>query len=430
MTNFRTLLQHHTALRLRRDRGAATLLVVMVLFFIVSMVAAYTSRNLIFEQKTSANQLRSTLAFEAADAGLQWAIGLLNSGRIDTDCEPTSSVSSTTFRQRYLTVNGETGAVTPANTLMPSCVFDGSNWTCSCPIAGLSTLTPPTSNGIYPAFRVRFQTYVPSATSSTVTGIVKIEVNGCTRYADSCLNFPAVGEDNEGRARVSALVMLKGGVTTSPAAALTARGSVNLGGAALNVINNSASTGITIQAGGPIDTTNMVLVSAPGTPPAGSIVQNDASLSALDAARMFSNTFGMNKSTFHFQPGAVQLACPCTAAMLRSAIMSNPGRVLWLEGALDVDSSGDIGSPSEPVAVIVTGDVQFTGAANIYGLVYTQAASWNSAGSAQLQGAMVAEGNVVGNMVGSLAYDPDILTKVRYQTGSFVIVPASWRDIE
>ncbi|MBK7062382.1 MAG: hypothetical protein IPH51_18705 [Rubrivivax sp.] len=34
----------------------------MVLFFIMSLVAAYTSRNLIFEQRTSANQLRSTQA--------------------------------------------------------------------------------------------------------------------------------------------------------------------------------------------------------------------------------------------------------------------------------------------------------------------------------------------------------------------------------
>ena len=56
--------------RRNRERGAATLVVVMVLFFIISMVAAYTSRNLIFEQRTSANQYRSTQAQEAAEAGL------------------------------------------------------------------------------------------------------------------------------------------------------------------------------------------------------------------------------------------------------------------------------------------------------------------------------------------------------------------------
>ena len=60
----------------RAQRGAATLIVVMLLFFIVSLVAAYAGRNLIFEQKTSANQYRATQAFEAADAGLEWALAV------------------------------------------------------------------------------------------------------------------------------------------------------------------------------------------------------------------------------------------------------------------------------------------------------------------------------------------------------------------
>ena len=37
----------------RPSRGAAALVTVMLLFFLISMVAAYASRNLIFEQKTS-----------------------------------------------------------------------------------------------------------------------------------------------------------------------------------------------------------------------------------------------------------------------------------------------------------------------------------------------------------------------------------------
>ena len=44
-------------------RGAASLIVVLLLFLVLSLTAAYTSRNLIFEQKTSANQARATMAF-------------------------------------------------------------------------------------------------------------------------------------------------------------------------------------------------------------------------------------------------------------------------------------------------------------------------------------------------------------------------------
>ena len=65
----------------RHAHGAAALIVVMMLFFVISMVAAYASRNLIFEQKTSANQYRATQAFEAAEAGLEWAAAMLNGAR-------------------------------------------------------------------------------------------------------------------------------------------------------------------------------------------------------------------------------------------------------------------------------------------------------------------------------------------------------------
>ena len=72
------------------QRGAAALIVVMLLFFIISLVAAYAGRNLIFEQRTSTNQYRATQAFEAAEAGLEWALAMLNGGRVDGRLHPAS----------------------------------------------------------------------------------------------------------------------------------------------------------------------------------------------------------------------------------------------------------------------------------------------------------------------------------------------------
>ena len=54
---------------LRGQSGAASLVVVLMLFFVIALVSAYTSRNLIFEQRTANNQYRSTQALEAAEAG-------------------------------------------------------------------------------------------------------------------------------------------------------------------------------------------------------------------------------------------------------------------------------------------------------------------------------------------------------------------------
>lgn len=426
----------HTAAGLHgrqvRQSGVASLIVVMVLFFIISMVAAYTSRNLIFEQRTSTNQYRSTQALEAADAGLQWALGLLNSGRIDPSCVASTNLADTSFRQRYMSINGSTGAITPqltslGATLMPSCVFDGSNWQCSCPVDGAPSVTTPSGSGVFPAFRVRFL-------AMARPGVVKIESNGCTRNADGCLNFPASGSDNEGRVTVTALVALKGGVSTIPAAPLTLKGTLNLGGAALSAVNSDAATaGITIQAGGAVVKAGLNLVTTPGTPSELSVVDSDTSLSSLSANRMFANVFGLWRDTYRDQPGAVLLDCGlggCSANTVRTTIAQNPGRVLWLQGDFSVDSAGDIGSAAEPVVIVASGGVTFTAAARMYGLLYTQAATWTTSGAAEVRGAVVAEGNVTGGSTATFVYDAPLLTQLRTRSGSFALVPGSWRDFQ
>ena len=420
----------------RGQRGVATLIVVMMLFLIISMVAAYTSRNLVFEQRTSANQYRSTQALEAADAGLQWALGMLNSGRIDAACAVSANVADSTFRQRYLDINGTTGNIVPLTivgppvaSLTPSCVFDGANWTCSCPSNSAPNVVAPGGTAVFPAFRIRF-TQV-----ATRPGVVQVESNGCTRYAENCLAFNVQGVDSEGRATVTAMVALKGGLTTVPAAALTIRGTMNLGGAMLLTAANAdvATAGITIQAGGVVNRSGLTLVSTPGTPADGSVFDIDTSISGLSVDRMFANVFGMWRNTYRDQPGAVVLPCGvggCSANLVRDAIALNPGRVLWLEGNFNVDSAGDIGSAAEPVAMVVNGTVSTTAAASLYGVLYVQAPTWASNGNMQVRGAVIAEGNMDGNSNATFVYDAAVLRLLRLRTGSFALIPGSWRDFQ
>ncbi len=73
-------------LLLTPGRGVAALTVVMVLFFVMALVAAYTNRNLVFEQRISANSYRATRALEAADAGVEWTLAMLNGGRATANC--------------------------------------------------------------------------------------------------------------------------------------------------------------------------------------------------------------------------------------------------------------------------------------------------------------------------------------------------------
>lgn len=417
-----------------RQRGAATLIVVMVLFFVVSLVAAYASRNLLFEQKTAANQYRSTAVLEAADAGLHWATSLLNSGRIDANCLPSANLTDTSFRERYLAID-DAGAITPLTlpapstvALNPSCVFDGTTWQCSCPSNAAPALAAPAGSDMFPAFRLRF------VAMPTRPGLVRVEVNACTRADDACLNFPATGAANEARVTVSAIVALKGGLASVPAAALTARGTVDLSLSTMTLANTDPRSGVTVNAGGAFTQGGSQLVTVAGSPPAGSISASDLALSGLTLVpsnTMFAKTFGLWPADYRAQPGTVVLPCggTCTAAQVRAAVAQYPGLVIWADGALDIDTGGDIGTVDQPVVIVATGGVQFTAAATVYGLIYTQAAPWTTAGnSSTVRGAVIAEANVDGNSAATLVYDATVLNRLRLKTGSFVVIPGSWRD--
>lgn len=419
------------------QRGVASLVVVAVLFFILALVAAYTNRSMIFEQRTSANQYRATQAFEAAEAGVDWALAMLNSGRIDDTCAATADVDEATFRDRYLDLAATTGRITPAGVLAPDgggtrwpgCVFDGTDWDCGCPEEGKNALTPPAgAAGVFPAFRVRFVN-----TAGARPGVVQLEVNGCTSsLLDECLDFPARGVGGEGRATLRVLVALRGGLAAPPLAAVTVQGNLDGGGGALGAFNgDTASGGVSIQAGGTI-TGSPRVGSAPGTPAEASKVDGDTGLSSLPSGeRLFINTFALSSTDYREQPGAVVLVCGggCDAGDVRSAAERHPGHVIWAPGNLDLDTGGDIGSPEQPVLIVATGDV--TVDVPLYGLLYGRGGTWSGAAGNQIRGALVSEGDFTHGADGAgfdVIYDPDVLQRLRWRTGSFVRVPGGWRD--
>ena len=423
------------------QRGAATLAVVMILFFVMSMVAAYSNRNLIFEQRTSANQLRSTRALEAAEAGVEWALTMLNTGRITDACVASTLASDTSFRQRYLDFDSS-GNINPKKRsdgiteLFSTCVYGGASWTCSCPVDSAPVVVAPAGPDIYPAFLVRFRKACGDSACflATQPGLVHIDVNGCTVATDDCLKMTAgFAATNESRATVHVSAALRNGLAAAPIAAVTTRTGLNFGAASLGVSNDEVSgSGTTILSGGPVVATGARVIGAPGTPAQKTIIESDAGLAALTADRMFANTFGMWRSTFREQPSAVVLTCApdCKAATLRAKILLNPGRVFWLNGDLDLDTAGDIGSLNEPVILNVTGQVTFSSAATIYGVVYSQAPVWTLSGAGSVVGAVVAEGSLNGTATTDIVYKKPVLTLLQTRNGSFVRVPGSWRDFE
>jgi hypothetical protein len=418
----------------------------MVLFFLMALVAGYTSRNLIFEQRTGLNQLRSTQAYEAAEAGLEWALAKLNSGRIGDDCqEAGATINNTTFRQRYLTINADTGIVSPRSAptvgvrLWPSCVADGAGgWTCNCPSDAAPLLALPAGTGVFPAFRVRFT----SDPDLTRAGLIRIESNGCTRLSDACLNHPASAAELEGQVNVSVIVALVPALPTPPGAALTVVGDIQPG-SALTVYNTDPElAGVTVHASGVFDIAGppaWTLRSLPGTPPAVSVFASDATLAALggQADSAFAAAFNSRPNTYRQQPAAIEFVCPlagCRQA-LADKVALNPDRVIWVRGDLTLESAGDIGSAPNPLdltvpgpaMIVVDGQVNFTApGVRIFGTVYSRGGAWSGPGL--IEGAVMVEGNLAATAAFTVAMNNTILKSLRLRSGSFVRAPGGWDD--
>jgi Tfp pilus assembly protein PilX len=431
-------------------RGAATLVVVMMLFFVVAMVAAYTSRNLIFEQKTSANQYRSTIAFEAAEAGAEWALAMLNGGVIGSNCT-TTAPPDTSFQQRYLTIDtslpggaapggvvtnrlrGNPLPVPPDNPLLapalwPACSVNGNAWggasSCKCPT---NTADAPTASN-RPAFRVWISR--PPAPSDPATsplpspapGRFRLQVNGCTSMPASdgdCLAVDPQPISGDAVASVNMTVALRSSIASMPAAAVTAQGSVSVApaGAEVRVVNTDpAVNGVTVHAGSAATLTGINAVGVAGTPGPLTWVTGDTRLAGYATlapgadpvidSRMFIAQFGSRLPTYRDQPGVRR--CPsaavatCTAATLQALLDANPNRVLWVEG--DVTLNDPLGSVDAPALVVVhNGTLTLGPNAHVIGLVYLVGVGppplqarlvAPSSSNARITGALVSGGNL------------------------------------
>lgn len=423
-----TIIPFFFTIDLRRQRGAGSLVVVAILLVVLSVAVMFGNKTILFEQKTSTNQYRSTLAFEAADAGLAWATAMLNkpeyiTAACTTDTTTVSS-ASVRFKDKYINVEATTGALSPKNSgaVVAACAYNlsGGAINCNCPAAGTApTAAAPTgSTGYTPGFAI-------ALTTNSVTGTVDLVSYGCSAVINSTTCSGDAG------AKVSVTLGQASGLSTPPASPLTARGNVSVGNAALGVINPDPNTnGVTINAGGDIDAPKARISTIPGTPPLSTLVGNDSSLRNLTDDGMFATYFGMSKDVYKNLPATTVLSCSsCTETELQNAYNSG-ARQIWIQGNLSMNANATIGSDTDPFVLVVDGTVEMRGDLQLYAVIYSTAITWDDTGggSALLRGAAISEGNFEGNGTPDYYYDPGVMRRIRNAASSFVAVPGSWRD--
>ncbi|MDB5816523.1 MAG: pilX, partial [Rhizobacter sp.] len=159
---------------LKHQRGVAALGIVLVMLTIMSLTMFYLNRGLLVEIKSTADHRRAAAAFEAAEAGLEWATALLDDPRLRNGlCEPDVG-AGLSFRDRLLPLSIQPwttpgpGAATAGSGAQPptgiskaaiqelpsiafvprlddrvGCRLDDDGLRCACPVAGQALTFEP-----------------------------------------------------------------------------------------------------------------------------------------------------------------------------------------------------------------------------------------------------------------------------------------------
>ena len=452
MTQLRPMVQR------RSQRGVAALAVSLILLFGITLVAFFTQRSMIFEQRSSANQYRATKAFEMADAGLEWAVARLNE-----DTLMSGSLFCTTeaakFSVRYLPFNNASTALITGfnvNTAgFPGCTIGSSGAaTCGCPANGNPSFTTTASLDAQPRFLIKLETV------TTDSYAVRIVSYGCTNAGTACGSSSGTPD---AVAVVSSIYKMKPAIATTPGAGLVA-GTSTVTGGNLNVINlDPTSNGITIDTGSTVTFGSGTNVTTqPGTPPRASVLDNDTALSALTQSdtsgdNFFKSFFGQTMAqyqadgrTWLITSGSCGSNARCTqcsganaCGTAVSAAYNDPTAarqfwsdtdVAWLTSNLPTIGTLGASGSGEPIVFATSANVELKGNITAYGLFYTATATantdWEYAGSgtAKVFGAFISRGNfdrASGTL--DLIYDANLFGEGGTR-GTMVRVPGTWRD--
>jgi hypothetical protein len=413
-----------------QQRGAAALAVTLLLFLVLALVLAFANRQLVFEQRTATNQVRAAEAFEAAQAGLNWGLSMLNSKeRINADCLPDSSSTARLWRELHLHYDTSTHLQHPTASLTAACLRDGNQWRCHCPDAGSASLSLTQNDK--PASGFVLHLVVASA-----PGQVHLTSKGCQTAGPACWNMNGDAPAGEAQAVQRLHLALVGGLRTPPAAPLTARGHITgqfLGAHHLD----AASGGVALHAGGSVQITAPQLSSVAGGSSSQAIAAMDADLAGLSPDALFSATWGMGAPRWAAQTSVQHLVCPGGSGghcggMVQDAIAQRGNRMLWVDGDVLIDAGSvplQLGSLEQPVLLVVRGQLTLRGAVQVIGALYANEFQWHQAGSnAWLRGAAWSAGAVVTEGSPQFLWDANVLSRLRWNTGSWAPLAGGWSD--
>ena len=424
------------SLRRRSERGAATLVVVMVLFLIMAMMAGFSNRNMVFEQRIASNYYRAGVALEIAEAGAEWTLGMLNGLHINQACLSDSAVTNR-FRDRYLNISASSREVTPAGAVAPvapvvaDCVrSETQGWVCACPTAAWAApaSAPVAAANMQPSFLVRFVSPWVNRPSN-----VRIESTGCTSSVAANCAATAVSSDMAlARTLVQVDAALVSALKVPPSTPLTVKGEITLGANGIGLHNSDPLSNGLLLLTSDIDVPGLLetrLDTLPGTPAQQALVFGDGTLGTASSEAMFKMFFGMAPTRYLNQPAMRQVSCAADCGPSLVAAYASGVRMAWINGPLNISTTTVLGSPTSPMLIVASGPVRIEAALQLTGLLYAQShVIWinNSVLPALLTGAMLVDGDLTIDGTVDIWYQTSVINELKNRMGSFVRVPGSW----
>ena len=329
--------------------------------------------------------------------------------------------------------NGEGGydvvwADVSDNRVYPACVNHEGVLSCICPTVAANALAiGGAADSLRSAFRIEFlrpgNAVRPGAMEFAARGCASVGDGGSACTSQTHTTLPTV----DGLSGALTTVGLVRALPIPPIAALTAGTAINSSAGRLVVPAGTPNTAVALQAG------------AINRNPAADSLEGPALvkpalliLSAAANEQWFRTMFGQDPATFQRQPAARNVPCAggCTSASLTNTVLGYPRNPIWVAGDLNLDTVGALGTATDPVMLIVAGQLTISAAAVITGFVHADRIVWTAgAAGASVRGAMVAKTTFVANGLATLTYDRPVLDIIRLRYGSFVRAPGSWNLI-
>lgn len=431
---------HHRPRPSACQRGVATIAVALALLLGMTLVAFFTHRNLVLEQRSAIHHDRFARAFELAEGGLAWAGTRLNDPqRLDASPSCVPSVAGThSFVERMVAMSA--AGLAPLGG-RPGChVAPDGAVSCSCDM--------PPGTAAAPSAHARFALQLRRAAGADPWTLEVIS-RACTQAGEPCDATAAGSATPDATSTVRVSYRMRPVFAQAPGAAVLVAGDVAIGGGARVVNADAASRGLTIVAGGRIATAADVrLASLPGTPAEASIVDTDDTLArlgadtdalprallgdSLDGHRRSPLTWTVTAAPCDGRPRCTPCASPSECGGALAQAHARGFTQLWLDAPATL-AGPSLGSERAPVVVVTTAPLTLDGDIVVRGLlvgVPGAGAAWRlvATGHARVHGAVASGGDlrVDGGSI-DIVHDAALFAPGRIR-GEFVRVPGSWTD--